>query len=181
LQARERQCLVHLNDLYGRRIGSCCECQHEYQRRGSLSPGVVDVTVIINVTIFAFIATLSLLVITMCRWRGRKRKHKHKHNRQGLQICGVVSLMTLSRGPRGLLGISCPYIDPAAAWQTGLGSNADPSAHTHARNVIHSCEPSWRIVVTSFFSHIRLLNTRSERPVINLVTSAFGLDGGNLT
>lgn len=116
MRARERQCLFHLNDLYGSRIGSCYGYQHEQQRRGSATLGVVDATVIINVTIFALIATLILLVITMCRWRGRKRKHKHEHNQQALQACGVVFLMMLSRGWRVLLGIPCPCINLVATW-----------------------------------------------------------------
>jgi hypothetical protein len=33
-----------------------------------------------------------------------------------------------------------------------LGGNADPSAHTHARRVTYSREPSWRVALTYFFS-----------------------------
>jgi hypothetical protein len=47
-----------------------------------------------------------------------------------------------------------------------LGGKCDPSAHTHARRVIHSLEPSWMAALTSFLSYIFLVKTRFERPVI---------------
>src|SRR5690349_19544919 len=39
------------------------------------------------------------------------------------------------------------------------GGRADPSAQTHASTVIHLRFPSWIDAFTSFFIHIRLLNT----------------------
>lgn len=43
--------------------------------------------------------------------------------------------------------------------------NAVLSAETAAKTAIHSLEPSWATALTSFFSHWRRENTRSDRSI----------------
>jgi hypothetical protein len=47
-----------------------------------------------------------------------------------------------------------------------LGGRADPSAQINARTVIYERLPSWIDALTSFFSHIRLLNILFDLPTI---------------
>jgi hypothetical protein len=53
-----------------------------------------------------------------------------------------------------------------AASYIKLGGRVDPSAHIHARKVIHARFPSWSDALTSFFSYIRRLNILFDLPTI---------------